>query len=213
MARANLGYLPRGNPCAQCGKPISSPDWIEQGRGAYPISGPAVPATTGSRRSRSSMSGEANPGTARGLTGTRLPPSALVLLINPCREGENVRRHDQTTPVDCERSRRGHVRAPAERRQDRPHREADDRQGHRAGVLRDPQLSAASSAWAAICCRCPGASCTTIRKFEAYELDIDNDELKRAPSFHADKDFDWGDRSQEIELHRYYGVPPYWGGF
>jgi hypothetical protein len=33
MARANLGNLPRGNPCAQCGKPISSPDWIEPGAG------------------------------------------------------------------------------------------------------------------------------------------------------------------------------------
>jgi hypothetical protein len=25
------GYLPRGNPCAQCGKPIPMPDWIESG--------------------------------------------------------------------------------------------------------------------------------------------------------------------------------------
>ena len=50
-------------------------------------------------------------------------------------------------------------------------------------------------------------------RFEAYELDIDDDELRRAPSFRADKDFDWGDRSQEAELHRYYGIPPYWGGF
>ena len=49
--------------------------------------------------------------------------------------------------------------------------------------------------------------------FEAYELDIDDDELKHAPSFRADKDFDWGDRSQEAALHRYYGIPPYWGGF
>jgi hypothetical protein len=49
--------------------------------------------------------------------------------------------------------------------------------------------------------------------FEAYELDIDDEELRRAPSFRADKDFDWGDRSQETELHRYYGIPPYWGGF
>jgi len=31
MARANLGNMPRGNPCAQCGKPIASPDLIEQG--------------------------------------------------------------------------------------------------------------------------------------------------------------------------------------
>ncbi|WP_454620492.1 PRC-barrel domain-containing protein [Bradyrhizobium cenepequi] len=50
-------------------------------------------------------------------------------------------------------------------------------------------------------------------RFEAYELDISDEELKRAPSFRADKDFDWGDRSQEVELHRYYGIPPYWGGF
>ncbi len=50
-------------------------------------------------------------------------------------------------------------------------------------------------------------------RFEAYELDIDEGELKHAPSFRADKDFDWGDRSQEAELHRYYGVPPYWTGF
>ena len=33
MARSNLGSLPRGNPCAQCGKPIASPDWVEQGQG------------------------------------------------------------------------------------------------------------------------------------------------------------------------------------
>src|ERR1700745_3929485 len=39
-------------------------------------------------------------------------------------------------------------------------------------------------------------------KFEAYELDIEDDELKAAPSFPADKDFDWGDRSQEVELNR-----------
>jgi len=40
----------------------------------------------------------------------------------------------------------------------------------------------------------PWARLTYNTKFEAYELDIDDDELKRAPSFRADKDFDWGDR-------------------
>ena len=39
--------------------------------------------------------------------------------------------------------------------------------------------------------------------FEAYELDIADEELRRAPSFRSDLDFDWGDRSQEAELHRY----------
>jgi len=50
-------------------------------------------------------------------------------------------------------------------------------------------------------------------ELEAYVLDIEDEELRSAPSFRADKDFDWGDRSQEAELHRYYGIPPYWGGF
>jgi PRC-barrel domain len=59
----------------------------------------------------------------------------------------------------------------------------------------------------------PWARLTYNPGFGAYELDIGDEELKRAPSFRADKDFDWGDRSQETELHRYYGIPPYWGGF
>lgn len=50
-------------------------------------------------------------------------------------------------------------------------------------------------------------------RLDAYQLDISDDELKRAPSFTDNKDFDWGDRSAETDLHRYYGVPPYWGQF
>jgi hypothetical protein len=30
--RAVSGDLPRGNPCAQCGRPISIPEWIEAGQ-------------------------------------------------------------------------------------------------------------------------------------------------------------------------------------
>jgi hypothetical protein len=59
----------------------------------------------------------------------------------------------------------------------------------------------------------PWARLTYNTSFEAYELDISDDELKRAPSFQADQDFDWGDRSKEIELHEYYRIPPYWRGF
>lgn len=33
MARIDSGYLPRQNPCAQCGRPIARPDWIEPGPG------------------------------------------------------------------------------------------------------------------------------------------------------------------------------------
>ena len=33
FARLDSGYLPRENPCAQCGTPISRPDWIESNAG------------------------------------------------------------------------------------------------------------------------------------------------------------------------------------
>src|SRR5579872_6362367 len=46
---------------------------------------------------------------------------------------------------------------------------------------------------------------------EAYELNLSDDELKRAPAYEADTDFDWGDRSQEIVIHNYYRKQPYWG--
>ena len=48
---------------------------------------------------------------------------------------------------------------------------------------------------------------------EAYQVDMSDDELKKAPAYEADKDFDWGDRSSEIVVHRYYGARPYWGAF
>jgi hypothetical protein len=37
MASMDLGSLPFGNPCAQCGKPIAAPEWIESepGHTAY----------------------------------------------------------------------------------------------------------------------------------------------------------------------------------
>ena len=31
MARKDFGYLPRENPCAQCGAPIAAPAWTENG--------------------------------------------------------------------------------------------------------------------------------------------------------------------------------------
>jgi hypothetical protein len=59
----------------------------------------------------------------------------------------------------------------------------------------------------------PWGRLTYNTKFEAYQLDVEDDELRGAPSFRADAEFDWGDRTQETELHRYYGIPPYWVGF
>jgi hypothetical protein len=37
MSRSGLSSLPRQNPCAQCGKPIAMPEWVEtnEGRACY----------------------------------------------------------------------------------------------------------------------------------------------------------------------------------
>jgi hypothetical protein len=51
------------------------------------------------------------------------------------------------------------------------------------------------------------------RTLGAYQVDLTAEELARAPSFAADKDFDWGDRSREVEIHDFYRVPPYWGAY
>jgi hypothetical protein len=47
----------------------------------------------------------------------------------------------------------------------------------------------------------------------AYMLDLSDEELSRAPSYEADKEFDWGDRSEEIRIHEYYQANRYWGGY
>ena len=47
----------------------------------------------------------------------------------------------------------------------------------------------------------------------AYHLDLTQEEMLGAPSFAAGEEFDWGDRSREVEIHNYYRVPPYWGAF
>ena len=57
----------------------------------------------------------------------------------------------------------------------------------------------------------PWASLKYNPSLEAYEVDLSDDELGKAPSYAADKEFDWGDRAREVELHNYYKVPPYWG--
>jgi hypothetical protein len=51
------------------------------------------------------------------------------------------------------------------------------------------------------------------RTLGAYQLDLSDDELNRAPAVGADEEFDWGDRSRELEIHNYYRVPPYWGAY
>jgi hypothetical protein len=49
------------------------------------------------------------------------------------------------------------------------------------------------------------------RTLAGYQLDLTDEELAHAPTFGAENDFDWGDRSREVEIHQYYNVRPYWG--
>ena len=44
-----------------------------------------------------------------------------------------------------------------------------------------------------------------------YRTDITEEQLRGAPAFSRDRNFDWSDRAREQELHEYYGVRPYWG--
>ena len=59
----------------------------------------------------------------------------------------------------------------------------------------------------------PWARLTYDRSLGGYHLDLREEELSHAPWFEAGKDFDWGDRSQEIAIHNFYKVPPYWGAY
>jgi hypothetical protein len=44
-----------------------------------------------------------------------------------------------------------------------------------------------------------------------YRTDITEQQLRGAPTFTRDSDWDWSDRSRERQLHDYYRAPYYWG--
>jgi PRC-barrel domain len=44
-----------------------------------------------------------------------------------------------------------------------------------------------------------------------YRTDITEEQLRGAPTFYRDRDYDWSDRDRERELHDYWGSRPYWG--
>jgi PRC-barrel domain len=44
-----------------------------------------------------------------------------------------------------------------------------------------------------------------------YRTDITEQQLRGAPSFYRDRNYDWSDRARERELHDYWGAPYYWG--
>jgi PRC-barrel domain len=44
-----------------------------------------------------------------------------------------------------------------------------------------------------------------------YRTDITEEQLRGAPAFSRDRNFDWNDRTREQELHEHSGIRPYWG--
>ena len=43
-----------------------------------------------------------------------------------------------------------------------------------------------------------------------YRTDITEQQLRGAPAFSRDANYDWSDRNRERELHSHYGARPYW---
>jgi len=44
-----------------------------------------------------------------------------------------------------------------------------------------------------------------------YRTDITEEQLRGAPTFTRDQDYDWSNRDRERELHDYWRTPTYWG--
>ena len=44
-----------------------------------------------------------------------------------------------------------------------------------------------------------------------FRTDITEDQLRGAPTFYRDRDYDWSDRERERKLHDYWRTPYYWG--
>ena len=59
----------------------------------------------------------------------------------------------------------------------------------------------------------PWARLTYDTNLGAYRVELSDEELRNAPTTAPGQEFDWGDRSREMEIHNYYRVPPYWGAY
>jgi PRC-barrel domain len=48
-------------------------------------------------------------------------------------------------------------------------------------------------------------------RLDGYEVNIGEQQLKGAPKYGRNEDWDWADRSRGQTIHDHYKVPPYWG--
>jgi hypothetical protein len=56
----------------------------------------------------------------------------------------------------------------------------------------------------------PWSLLTYNTKLGGYEVNISDQQLKGAPSYANDNDWDWEDRKRAQQVYDYYRVPPYW---
>jgi hypothetical protein len=57
----------------------------------------------------------------------------------------------------------------------------------------------------------PWSKLTYDTNLGGYRTEITEQQLRGAPTFTRDSDWDWSDRSRERQLHDYYRAPYYWG--
>ena len=51
----------------------------------------------------------------------------------------------------------------------------------------------------------------TVMSFGGFLGIGEEEQLRGAPTFYRDRDYDWSDRQRERELHDYWRTPYYWG--
>jgi len=56
----------------------------------------------------------------------------------------------------------------------------------------------------------PWSLLTYNTKLGGYEVNISDDQLRGAPGYTRDDDWDWEDRKRAQQVYDYYRVPPYW---
>jgi len=56
----------------------------------------------------------------------------------------------------------------------------------------------------------PWSLLTYNTRLGGYEVNISDQQLKGAPSYSNDNDWDWEDRKRAQQVYDYYRVPPYW---
>jgi hypothetical protein len=56
----------------------------------------------------------------------------------------------------------------------------------------------------------PWSLLTYNTKLGGYEVNISDDQLRGAPGYTGDNNWDWDDRKRAQQVYDYYRVPPYW---